>query len=65
MKSRRTCTEIESDPIGDPSLPIDTSEACRIASYSQLPGGIVVYSILNLDEWVDSRVRLSTSERSR
>lgn len=33
--------------------------------YSRLPGGIVVYSIRDLDEWLDSRVRLSTSEPSR
>ena len=30
--------------------------------YSRLPGGIVVYSIRDLDEWLDFRKQRSTSE---
>lgn len=31
-------------------------------AFSKLPGGIVVYSIRDLDEWLDARKRCSTSE---
>ena len=31
-------------------------------SFSKLPGGIIVYSIRDLDEWIESRKQRSTSE---
>jgi hypothetical protein len=30
--------------------------------YSRLPGGIIVYSIADLDEWIEARKQRSTSE---
>lgn len=33
-------------------------------AFSKLPGGIVVYSICDLDEWLDARKRRSTSEEA-
>ena len=33
--------------------------------YSRLPGGIIVYSIADLDEWIESRKQTSTSEAGR
>ena len=30
--------------------------------FSKLPGGIVVYSIRDLDEWIETRKQRSTSE---
>ena len=31
-------------------------------AFSKLPGGIIVYSIRDLDEWIELRKRNSTSE---
>ena len=31
-------------------------------SFSKLPGGIIVYSIRDLDEWIEARKQHSTSE---
>jgi hypothetical protein len=33
-------------------------------AYSRLPGGIVVYSIGDLDEWLEARKQRSTSENA-